>query len=96
MSRAAMDWPAELSHWRGRFAELRIEDRAGEDPVAPPKVVMLHRIAYSEDRESLLFYMNEQQFLSVPVREAGGVMLHGKVFESTDADAQLVYKITLI
>lgn len=91
-----MNWEERLSGWVGRLVDIRIEDQAGEDPVAPPKMVQLHRVESAENGRMLQLYLNEKQFIYVPVFEENYTRLSEKVFESEDVQAKLIYKVLLI
>ncbi|KRF04163.1 hypothetical protein ASG89_22560 [Paenibacillus sp. Soil766] len=92
-----MKWEEKLSRWLGTQIEVHIEDQAGLDPVAPPKIMTLEKIRMSEDQDYMQMYMNEHQFLAIPLRGRELTSLisseHGTVLQSSDIAAQLVYKV---
>ena len=86
----------KLAAWQGRFIEVRIVDLAGEDPIAPPRVEMLHHAVVLEDGGMLQFYFNPQQFLSVPLFDEGLTSCSDRMLRSEDKHANLVYEVRLI
>ncbi|MEW9701295.1 hypothetical protein [Paenibacillus sp. SI8] len=92
-----MKWEELLSQWIGSQIEVHIEDQAGLDPLAPPKKMKLEKIRISEDRDYMQMYMNEHQFLAIPLRgEEHTSLIHsenGAILSSSDIPAQLVYKV---
>ncbi|OAS13449.1 hypothetical protein [Paenibacillus oryzisoli] len=91
-----MKWEETLSKWLGSHIEVHIEDQVGLDPIAPPKKIKLEKIRISEDREYMLMYMNEHQFLAIPLKGEHTSLTcteHGTVLRSFDIAAQLVYKV---
>jgi hypothetical protein len=86
----------KLAAWTGRFIEVRIVDMAGEDPVAPPRVEMLHHAVLMEDGSLLQLYFKPQQFLSVPLFERTLTSCTDKLLRSEDKHANLVYEVRLI
>ncbi|KRF44126.1 hypothetical protein [Paenibacillus sp. Soil787] len=92
-----MKWEEKLSRWLGTQIEVHIEDQAGLDPVAPPQKMKLEKIRISEDQDYVQMYMNEHQFLAVPLRGEELTSLvsteNGAVLRSADLSAELVYKV---
>jgi hypothetical protein len=92
-----MKWEEKLSRWLGSQIEVHIEDQAGLDPVASPKKMKLEKIRISEDQDYMQMYMNEHQFLAIPLRGEEHTSLisseHGTILRSADIAAQLVYKV---
>ena len=80
----------------GRFVEVRIVDMAGEDPVAPPRVEMLHHAVVMEDGAMLQLYFNPKQFLSIPLFEGALTSCTDRLLRSQDKHASLVYEVQLI
>lgn len=85
-----------MAAWQGRFIEVRIVDLAGEDPIAPPRVEMLHHAVVLEDGAMLQLYFNPQQFLSVPLFDAALTSCSDRMLRSEDKHANLVYEVRLI
>ncbi|WP_054028398.1 hypothetical protein [Bacillus sp. FJAT-28004] len=92
-----MKWEEKLSRWLGTQIEVHIEDQAGLDPVAPPKKMTLEKIRISDDQGFMQMYLNEHQFLAIPLRGVEFTSLvssdQGTVLRSVDLSAQLVYKV---
>lgn len=92
-----MNWEEKLSRWLGSQIEVHIEDQAGLDPVAPPKKMTLEKIRISDDEGFMQMYLNEHQFLAIPLRGDEFTSLvssdQGTVLRSADLSAQLVYKV---
>ncbi|MCS7461522.1 hypothetical protein N0M98_15325 [Paenibacillus doosanensis] len=92
-----MKWEDKLSQWMGSQIEVHIEDQAGLDPVAPPKKITLEKIKMTDNNEYMQIYMNEHQFLAIPILGEDSTSLvttdDGAVLCSSDAAAQLVYKV---
>jgi len=92
-----MNWEEKLSRWLGSQIEVHIEDQAGLDPIAPPKKMKLEKIRISDDQGFMQMYMNEHQFLAIPLRgdECTSLLSSdlGTVLRSADLSAQLVYKV---
>jgi hypothetical protein len=86
----------KLAAWTGRFIEVRIVDMAGEDPVAPPRVEMLHHAVVIEEGAMLQLYFNPRQFLSIPLFEASLTSCTDRLLRSEDKHANLVYEVQLI
>ncbi|PZD95584.1 hypothetical protein DNH61_13740 [Paenibacillus sambharensis] len=91
-----MNWTEEMQGWAGRFIEIRIEDQAGDDPIAQPRIEMLAKLRMSDDGDVLEWYFNDRQFLAVPVYNDGRTVREGKLFRSADEGNKLVYRIALI
>ena len=85
-----------MAAWQGRFIEVRIVDLAGEDPIAPPRVEMLHHAVAVEDGAMLQLYFNPQQFLSVPLFDEALTSCTDRLLRSEDKAASLVYEVQLI
>ncbi|MDD9267092.1 hypothetical protein ACFPES_08665 [Paenibacillus sp. GCM10023248] len=92
-----MKWEERLSRWLGSQIEVHIEDQAGLDPVAPSHKMTLTKIRMSENEDYVQMYMNDHQFLSIPLRGKGHTSLtsteEGTILRSSDMTAQLVYKV---
>ncbi|MBE1445876.1 hypothetical protein [Paenibacillus sp. OAS669] len=92
-----MKWDEKLSCWIGSQIEVHIEDQAGLDPVAHPKKMTLVKLKMTDNEEYLKIYMNEHQFLAIPIKGEALTSLvttdHGAVLCSSDLGAQLVYKV---
>lgn len=92
-----MKWEGQLSRWLGSQIEVHIEDQAGLDPIAPPRTMKLEKFRISDDQDYMQLYMNEHQFLTIPLRGEEHTRLisseHGTVLQSSDIEAQLVYKV---
>lgn len=92
-----MKWEEKLSRWLGSQIEVHIEDQAGLDPVASPQKMKLEKIRISEGQDYMQMYMNEHQFLAIPLRGEEHTSLisseHGTILRSADIAAQLVYKV---
>jgi|GEM_PF-1940841 len=92
-----MKWEEELARWLGSRIEVHIEDQAGLDPVAPPKIMTFEKMRMTDDEAYLQIYMNEHQFLAIPLREEESVRYTvsacGAELASSDSVAQLVYKV---
>ncbi|NEW05834.1 hypothetical protein GK047_07355 [Paenibacillus sp. SYP-B3998] len=92
-----MKWEDKLSRWLGTQIEVNIEDQAGLDPVAPPKKMTLEKISITDNQEYMQIYMNEHQFIAIPLRGDEFTSLvcsdEGSVLRSSDISAQLVYKV---
>lgn len=92
-----MKWEDQLSRWLGSQIEVHIEDQAGLDPIAPPRTMKLEKFRLSDDQHYVQLYMNEHQFLAIPLRGEEHTRLisseHGTVLQSSDIEAQLVYKV---
>jgi len=92
-----MNWEERLSSWLGSQIEVHIEDQAGLDPVAPPKRMTFEKVRVTDDQGYLQMYMNEHQFLAIPLRGDELTSLEtleqGAVLRSSDLAAQLVYKV---
>lgn len=92
-----MKWEEKLSRWLGSQIEVHIEDQAGLDPVAPPKKMTLTKVRVSDDQEYVQMYMNDHQFLAIPLRGEEHTNLtsseQGTILRSSDIAAQLVYKV---
>ena len=91
-----MDWERRLDGWVGKLVDIRIEDQLGLDPLAPPKLITLHRVQLIDNDRVLALYMNEFQFLSVPLFMETHTKLNGNTFESVDERAKLIYKAILL
>ncbi len=91
-----MDWESKLAGWVGKLVDIRIEDQLGLDPLAPPKLITLHRVQLIDNDRVLALYMNEFQFLSVPLFAQTHTRLNGNTFESVDEQAKLIYKAILL
>lgn len=91
-----MDWEQKLAGWVGRLVDIRIEDQVGLDPLAPPKLVTLHQVKLVDNNRVLALYINEFQFLSVPLFADTHTRLNGDTFESVDEHAKLIYKASLL
>ncbi|MFC0212188.1 hypothetical protein ACFFK0_06905 [Paenibacillus chartarius] len=89
-----MNWEERFDSWTGRFIEIHIVDLAGHDPVAPPRVEMLHSVKLAEQGAALLFYINLNQFVCIPLHNDS--YLEGKRFESGDSASQLIYHVQLV
>ncbi|UJF33841.1 hypothetical protein [Paenibacillus hexagrammi] len=91
-----MKWEEELSCWLGTPIEVHIEDQAGHDPIAPPKKMTLGKIRMTDDNY-LQIYMNEHQFLAIPLKGEEHTSYvtseEGAVLHASDLEAQLVYKV---
>ncbi|MGG1519999.1 hypothetical protein ABE504_31730 [Paenibacillus oryzisoli] len=92
-----MNWKEKLSKWLGSQIEVHIEDQAGLDPVAAPKTMTLEKVLVTDDEAYIQMYMNEHQFLAIPLRGEAYTRLEtsdqGTVLRSSDIAAQLVYKV---
>lgn len=92
-----MNWEERLSSWLGSQIEVHIEDQAGLDPIAPPKRMKFEKVRVTDDQGYLQMYMNEHQFLAIPLRGDELTSLEtseqGAVLRSSDLAAQLVYKV---
>ena len=86
----------ELEEWVGRFVEVRIVDQAGEDPIAPPRVEMLHRVVLADEGALLKLYFNPQQFMSVPLFGPDATTRTARMLRSEDRGAKLVYEVKVI
>ncbi|OXM87555.1 hypothetical protein [Paenibacillus rigui] len=95
-----MNWEEKLSRWLGSQVEVHIEDQAGLDPIAPPKRMTLAKISMTEDQSYIKMFMNEHQFLAIPLRGDEWTSFvtseEGAVLRSSDPSAQLVYKVHFI
>jgi len=93
-----MDWAGQLEAWCGKSVEIRVEDRAGQDPVAPPRVVTLNKVEYTPERTHLKCYLNPAQYISVPlfVEPVTRLNAEGSCFVSEDREAKLVYQVKLL
>ncbi|RAP76534.1 hypothetical protein [Paenibacillus montanisoli] len=91
-----MDWEEALAGWIGRLVEIRIEDQLDLDPLAPPKLITLHQVKYANNRKELCFYLNENQFLSVPLFLEPNTQLLSNTFESVDERSKLIYRAILV
>lgn len=91
-----MDWERRLAGWVGRLVDIRIEDQIGLDPLAPAKLITLHRVQLIDNDRVIALYMNEFQFLSVPLFPETHTRLCGNTFESVDEGAKLIYKAILL
>ncbi|WP_248925926.1 hypothetical protein [Paenibacillus hamazuiensis] len=91
-----MKWKNRLSDWHGRTVEIRIEDKAGQDPIAEPRTCLLHRIEVTPDDRYVQFYISDHQFMAVPVFDQEHTVLESDVFESHDTQAKLVYHIRIV
>lgn len=85
-----------MAGWVGKLVDIRIEDQLGLDPLAPPKLITLHRVQLIDNDRVLALYMNEFQFLSVPLFAHTHTRLNGNTFESVDEQARLIYKAILL
>jgi hypothetical protein len=92
-----MNWEERLAGWVGKPIEVRIEDQAGEDPIAPPKSFILDKVLLTEDHKHLQIYLNAAQFIAIPLIDEENTKLipseQGAILQSSDRAAQLVYKI---
>lgn len=91
-----MNWEEKLARWVGRLVDIRIEDQVGLDPLAPPKLVTLYQVKWVDNNSVLALYINEFQFLSVPLFAETHTRLFGNTFESVDEQAKLIYKAILL
>jgi hypothetical protein len=91
-----MDWESKLAGWVGKLVDIRIEDQLGLDPLAPPKLITLNRVQLIDNNRVLALYINEFQFLSVPLFAETHTKLDGNTFESVDEQAKLIYKAILL
>lgn len=82
----------KLVEWHGHPIEVRISDRLGLDPVAPPKTYDLARTELDSDGGYIRFYISDWQFVAVPVFEQLTELAESE-FTSTDAEGKLVYSI---
>jgi len=92
-----MRWEEKLSKWIGSQIEVHIEDLAGLDPIAPPKKMTLEKIRVTDDQQYIQIYMNEHQFLAIPLHGEAFTRLEtsdqGTLFRSIHTASQLVYKV---
>lgn len=93
-----MSWLAALAPLRGREMTIRIEDRAGTDPLASPVVKTLHDVRWCDEGTHLRLFVSASQFLAVPAGGEAQTSLTTEdgqlVFRSLDAEAQLQYVVT--
>lgn len=86
----------KLHTWHGRSIEVRISDRLGLDPVAPPKTYQLSRTETDPEGGYIRFYISDWQFVAVPLFEETTELTEAEgeaVFTSTDSEGKLVYSI---
>lgn len=89
-----MGWVNRLSKYVGSSINVWIEDRSGEEQTKP-KAYTLYKIEQSRDQQLLLIYLNETQYLSIPLFEEALTRLEpnekGEVFVSHDQQGKLLY-----
>lgn len=88
-----MDWQNSLANWIGNQVTVTIEDQAGPDPVSPPRSFVLIRLRLTEEKTHLQFFLNDNQFVSVPIFTDGRTRLIEQEFVSEDVKAKLIYMI---
>ncbi|MBB3111175.1 hypothetical protein FHS18_003243 [Paenibacillus phyllosphaerae] len=93
-----MDVEKALKPLCGRTVEALIEDLAGHDPVAPPRIFELIRVKLLPEGTHLKCYLNLTQFLSIPVFDDEQTRLtldgpDGTTFVSEDLKGQLRYTL---
>jgi hypothetical protein len=90
----AMDWETRLRQYEGSPIRIWIEDRSGEEQTKP-KPYTLYRVQQSKDPEALQFYLNANQFLTIPLFDETRTRIEeGPVttaFVSEDHQAKLLY-----
>ncbi|GIP24442.1 MULTISPECIES: hypothetical protein [Paenibacillus] len=87
---------SRLLEWNGRPIEVRISDRLGLDPVAPPQSYQLVRTEMEQEGNYIRFYISDWQFVAVPVFPDSTLLTEEDgqaVFTSTDAEGKLVYSV---
>lgn len=86
-----------LKDFYGQAIEIRIEDLAGNDPIAPPIHKKLDHVAFDEEGTHLKFYFNATQFLAIPYFDDDRTTLEKLAirpkFVSHDTAGQLVYSV---
>jgi hypothetical protein len=92
-----MEMIKQLSKYEGSSINIWIEDRSGEAQTKP-KAYTLYKVEQSNDRQQIQFYLNETQFLSIPVFDNRSLtklemMSSGEVFVSHDVKGKLLYWI---
>lgn len=90
-----MNWLELLGGWTGRTVIAAIEDQAGLDPVSAPKTFVLHRVRLTGERTHLQLYLNDSQFVSVPLFNDGSTEFSDGEFRSEDSASMLRYTIRL-
>lgn len=91
-----MEWEKRLSKYEGNRIKIWIEDLSGEEQTQP-QYYSLFKTVVTDDLDYLKFYLNADQFLSVPVFDDSLTKLEssaaGDCFVSHDLRASLRYHI---
>ncbi|GAA0349394.1 hypothetical protein [Bacillus horti] len=91
-----MEWVHTLSAYIGRQMKVWIEDYSGEEQTKPADYT-LHKVQTTSEGTYLQFYLNPNQFLSVPIFDQKQTYMESdneeECFVSNDVTAKLFYRI---
>jgi hypothetical protein len=94
-----LDWEKRLRQYEGSPIQIWIEDRSGEEQTKP-KPFTLYRVQQSKDSESLQFYLNADQFLTIPLFDDMRTRIEegqaSAAFVSEDHHAKLLYWVYFV